>query len=101
MFFFVYWTCHNRDLHLLTHSFPTRRSSQLLGDRQGCGREGRWQHHGSGPAEERAAQGRKEGQGQEEVSHGINGGAKAPPVFSRVTRPDLGDRKSTRLNSSQ
>src|SRR3546814_10687446 len=52
-----------------------------LGDRQGCGREGRWQHHGSGPAEERAAQGRKEGQGQEEVSHGINGGAKAPPVF--------------------
>src|SRR3546814_5166559 len=29
MFFFFEWTGEHRDLHVLTHSFPTRRSSDL------------------------------------------------------------------------
>src|SRR3546814_3755800 len=28
--FFFYWSGDHRDLHVLTHSFPTRRSSDLL-----------------------------------------------------------------------
>src|SRR3546814_6158817 len=30
MFFFFYIFCTHRDLHVLTHSFPTRRSSDLF-----------------------------------------------------------------------
>src|SRR3546814_3729126 len=30
VFFFFYWYGDHRDLHLLTHSFPTRRSSDLI-----------------------------------------------------------------------
>src|SRR3546814_10895375 len=29
MFFFFYWYADHRELHVLTHSFPTRRSSDL------------------------------------------------------------------------
>src|SRR3546814_10976797 len=32
LFFFFYRYGHHRDLHVLTHSFPTRRSSDLLTD---------------------------------------------------------------------
>src|SRR3546814_19891798 len=30
--FFFYVTCDHRDLHVLTHAFPTRRSSELAPD---------------------------------------------------------------------
>src|SRR3546814_4968653 len=33
------WIGHHRDLHVLTHSFPTRRSSDLTGANRGIGLE--------------------------------------------------------------
>src|SRR3546814_11123827 len=38
-FFFFYWYGDHRDLHGLTHSFPTRRSSDLAA-RSSCGEAG-------------------------------------------------------------
>src|SRR3546814_3984848 len=32
MWLFFLWYCDHRDLHVLTHSFPTRRSSDLIDD---------------------------------------------------------------------
>src|SRR3546814_14985162 len=55
-FFFFYWYGGPTDLHVLTHSFPTRRSSELaregvdaLGNRRhvgGAARRGRGSHPG-------------------------------------------------------
>src|SRR3546814_8334540 len=43
--FFVYCASAHQDLHVLTHSFPTRRSSDLAG---GCNRVCRYRHSISG-----------------------------------------------------
>src|SRR3546814_11551380 len=37
--FFFEWSCNHRELHVLTHSFPTRRASALYALGVGCGHE--------------------------------------------------------------
>src|SRR3546814_2186769 len=63
VYFFFYCYAYHRDLHLLTHSFPTRLSSDLDPDRARLWRRGP-QGAGSAPAmADRAAAGRGGGGG--------------------------------------
>src|SRR3546814_13046003 len=91
-FFFSVYGDH-RDLHVLTHSFPTRRSSDLhgpVGERPGP--TAALADFAGDPAEMMQAaphadrdQGRQQGKGQ---------------IDGRGNPHLAGDRKSTRLNSS-
>src|SRR3546814_14230234 len=51
MFFFFKWFGDHRDLHVLTHSFPTRRSSDRVSGRSSPLGEGDHAKHGGGARE--------------------------------------------------
>src|SRR3546814_15007231 len=99
-FFFFESYADHRDLHVLTLSFPTRRSSDLRGPhrrprilaREETGVQNLDDHIGGQPGDER----------DDDVRHdrAVGGGELAPDEKGSGEGGGTEDRKSTRLNSS-
>src|SRR3546814_11438107 len=98
-FFFFYGYGYHRDLHVLTHSFPTRRSSDLQLDLRFDKRAKRSRREiVDAEGDRRRVRGAGLAAGPDRDDHRVREGRERP-AMAGVDRVEI-DRKSTRLNSS-